>query len=88
MKTIRNHYQQLTVHLRQSAANGRKLNVVFRVFTDGVGFRYEFPQQASLQYFTVQDEHTEFNLPANHKAFWIPGDYDSNEYAYSTSRVS
>ena len=88
VKTIRNHYQQLTVHLRQPAAKGRQLDVVFRVFADGVGFRYEFPQQASLQYFTVQDEHTEFNLPANHKAFWIPGDYDSNEYAYTTSRVS
>ena len=88
VKNIRNHYQQLTVHLRQPATDGRKLDVVFRVFADGVGFRYEFPQQAHLQYFTVQDEHTEFNLPANHKAFWIPGDYDSNEYAYTTSRVS
>ncbi len=88
VKTIRNHYQQLTVHLRQPAANGRRLDVVFRVFADGVGFRYEVPAQPGLAYFTVQDEHTEFNLPANHKAFWIPGDYDSNEYAYTTSRVS
>jgi hypothetical protein len=88
VKDIRNHYQQLTVHLRQPAADGRKLDVVFRVFADGVGFRYEFPRQAGLQYFTVQDEFTEFHLPANHKAFWIPGDYDSNEYAYTTSRVS
>ena len=88
VKNIRNHYRQLTVHLRQPADDGRKLDVVFRVFADGVGFRYEFPRQPNLQYFTVQDEHTEFNLPANHKAFWIPGDYDSNEYAYTTSRVS
>ncbi|MDB5271261.1 MAG: glycoside hydrolase family 97 protein [Hymenobacter sp.] len=88
VKDIRNHYQQLTVHLRQPVADGRKLDVVFRVFADGVGFRYEFPRQARLQYFTVQDEFTEFHLPANHKAFWIPGDYDSNEYAYTTSRVS
>lgn len=88
VKDIRNHYQQLTVHLRQPAADGRKLDVVFRVFADGVGFRYEFPRQPHLQYFTVQDEFTEFHLPANHKAFWIPGDYDSNEYAYTTSRVS
>ncbi|MEL5996262.1 glycoside hydrolase family 97 protein [Hymenobacter segetis] len=88
VKNIRNHYQQLTVHLRQPAADGRKLDVVFRVFADGVGFRYEFPRQAHLQYFTVQDEFTEFHLPANHKAFWIPGDYDSNEYAYTTSRVN
>ncbi|MDB5236554.1 MAG: glycoside hydrolase family protein, partial [Hymenobacter sp.] len=88
VKHIRNHYQQLTVHLRQLAAPGRLLDVVFRVFADGVGFRYEMPAQRNLAYFTVQDEHTEFNLPANHKAFWIPGDYDSNEYTYTTSRVS
>ncbi|WP_092668753.1 glycoside hydrolase family 97 protein [Hymenobacter arizonensis] len=88
VKNIRNHYQQLTVHLRQPTPNGRLLDVVFRVFADGVGFRYEFPRQPNLAYFTVQDEQTEFNLPANHKAFWIPGDYDSNEYAYTTSRVS
>jgi len=88
VKNIRNHYQQLTVHLRQPAANGRRLDVVFRVFADGVGFRYEVPAQPNLAYFVVQNEHTEFNLPANHKAFWIPGDYDSNEYAYTTSRLS
>jgi len=88
VKNIRNHYQQLTVHLRQPAAPGRLLDVVFRVFADGVGFRYEWPRQPNLQYFTVQDELTEFNLPADHKAFWIPGDYDSNEYAYTTSRLS
>ena len=88
VKNIRNHYQQLTMHLRQPAANGRKLDVVFRVFADGVGFRYEVPTQPGLTYFTVQDEQTEFNLPGNHKVFWIPGDYDSNEYAYTTSRLS
>lgn len=88
VKQIRNHYQQLTVHLRQPQAPGRRLDVVFRVFEDGVGFRYEFPRQPNLTYFVVQRELTEFNLPANHKAFWIPGDYDSNEYTYSTSRLS
>ncbi|MBX0291551.1 glycoside hydrolase family 97 protein [Hymenobacter sp. HSC-4F20] len=88
VKSIRNHYRQLTVHLRQAAAPGRRLDVVFRVFADGVGFRYEVPQQPGLTYFTVQDELTEFNLPGNHKAFWIPGDYDSNEYTYSTTRLS
>ncbi|RYU78833.1 glycoside hydrolase family 97 protein [Hymenobacter persicinus] len=88
VKSIRNHYQQLTVRLRQSAPPGRLLTLVFRVFADGVGFRYELPAQPALQYFTVQDEKTEFNLPANHKAFWIPGDYDSNEYTYSTTRLS
>ena len=69
VKSIRNHYQQLTVHLRQPAANGRKLNVVFRIFADGVGFHYEVPAQPGLAYFTVQDDDTESNLPANHKAF-------------------
>ena len=88
VKSIRNHYQQLTVHLRQPAATGRRLDLVFRVFADGVGFRYEFPRQPGLTYFTVQRELTEFNLPANHRAFWIPGDYDSNEYTYTTSRLS
>ena len=91
VKSIRNHYRELTVHLRQQgapAADARRLDVVFRVFADGVGFRYEWPRQPQLQYFTVADELTEFNLPADHKAFWIPGDYDSNEYAYTTSRLS
>ena len=88
VKSIRNHYQQLTVHLRQPAAPGRRLDVVFRVFADGVGFRYEFPKQPNLQYFVVQDELTEFALPADHQAFWIPGDYDTNEYYYTHSRLS
>ncbi|RSK37227.1 glycoside hydrolase family 97 protein [Hymenobacter metallilatus] len=87
-KNIRNHYRQLTVHLRQPVAPGRLLDVVFRLFDDGLGFRYEVPQQPGLTYFVVQQEATEFNLPANHKAFWIPGDYDSNEYTYSTTRLS
>ena len=88
VKSIRNHYQQLTVHLRQVAAPGRRLDVVFRVFADGVGFRYEFPYQPHLQYFRVADELTEFALPADHVAFWIPGDYDTNEYFYTRSRLS
>ena len=88
VKSIRNHYQQLTVHLRQAAAPSRRLDVVFRVFADGVGFRYEFPKQPNLQYFVVADELTEFALPADHKAFWIPGDYDTNEYAYTVSKLS
>ncbi|WP_201984044.1 glycoside hydrolase family 97 protein [Hymenobacter rubidus] len=88
VKNIRNHYQQLTVHLRQPAAPGRKLDVVFRVFADGVGFRYEFPRQPNLQYFVLGEELTEFALPADHKAFWIPGDYDTNEYPYTVSKLS
>jgi hypothetical protein len=88
VKSIRNQYQQLTVHLRQPASPGRRLDVVFRVFADGVGFRYEFPTQPNLKYFVVADELTEFSLTGNHKAFWIPGDYDTNEYPYTTSALS
>jgi hypothetical protein len=88
VKQIRNHYQELAVTLQQPANGNRRLVLRFRFYDDGVGFRYEFPRQAGLTYFVVQDEKTEFNLPANHKAFWIPGDYDSNEYTYSTTRLS
>ena len=88
VQSIRNHYQQLTVHLRQAAALSRRLDVVLRVFAEGGGFRYEFPKQPNLQYFVVADELTEFALPADHKAFWIPGDYDTNEYAYTVSKLS
>jgi hypothetical protein len=84
---IRNHYEQVTVHLKQNATN-RLLDIVFRIFADGVGFRYEFPQQQGLAYFIVTNELTQFNLSGNHKAFWIPGDYDTNEYPYTTSRLS
>lgn len=64
------------------------LDIVFRVFPDGIGFRYVFPLQPSLKYFVVKDEYTEFNLTGDHTAFWIPGDYDTNEYSYTTSRIS
>ncbi len=84
---VRNNYRQLAVHLKQ-AITGRLLNLVFRVFEDGVGFRYEFPQQDALQYFIVTDENTEFKLSGDHKAFWIPGDYDTNEYPYTECNVS
>jgi hypothetical protein len=85
---IRNHYEQLTVHLKQQGAPGRLINIVFRVFADGVGFRYEFPNQPNFKYFTVSDELTEFSLTGDNKAFWIPGDYDSNEYPYTVSTIS
>jgi hypothetical protein len=85
---VRNHYKQLTIHLQQNNAPNLLLNIVFRVFEDGVGFRYEFPLQRSLKYFTIKDELTEFNLTGDHKTFWIPGDYDSNEYKYTTSPLS
>ncbi|SDE48145.1 Glycosyl-hydrolase 97 C-terminal, oligomerisation [Mucilaginibacter pineti] len=88
VSVIRNHYQQLTVHLKQQDAPGRLLDIIFRVFDDGVGFRYEFPKQPNLRYFTVTDELTQFALTGDHKTFWIPGDYDSNEYSYTTSKLS
>ncbi len=84
---IRNRYEQLTVHLKQSSTN-RLLDVAFRVFADGVGFRYQFPKQALIKYFVVSKELTQFNLTGDHKAFWIPGDYDTNEYPYTTSKIS
>ncbi|MEP6615958.1 MAG: glycoside hydrolase family 97 protein [Ginsengibacter sp.] len=84
---IRNHYEQATVHLKQKGTN-RLLDIIFRVFADGIGFRYEFPQQPGLQYFIVTDELTQFNLAGDHKTFWIPGDYDSNEYPYTTTKIS
>src|SRR6478752_3013546 len=87
-KDIRNHYEELTVHLQTGHAKGMRLNLIFRVFEDGVGFRYEFPLQAGLKYFIVADELTQFNLNGNNKTFWIPGDFDTNEYLYTTSLVS
>lgn len=84
---IRNHYQQLTVHLKQNNP-ARAMDIVFRVFNDGVGFRYVFPHQHNLQYFVIANEVTQFALAGDHKTFWIPGDYDTNEYPYTTSRIS
>lgn len=84
--SIRNNYEELTIHLQHRS--GRLLDIVFRVFADGLGFRYIFPQQPLLKYFVVKDEYTEFNLTGNHSAFWIPGDYDTNEYSYTKSRIS
>lgn len=86
VKNIRDHYEELTVHLAKN--NGRLLDLVFRVFDDGLGFRYVFPKQPNLKYFIVKDEYTQFRLTGNHKSFWIPGDYDTNEYLYTTSSIS
>jgi hypothetical protein len=88
VKQIRNRYKELSVTLQQAAAKNRRLVVRFRLYDDGLGFRYEFPAQAGFTYFTVQEEKTEFNLTGDHKTFWIPGNYDSNEYTYSTTRLS
>ena len=88
VKTIRNNYRELTVTLQQSNVNNRVIILRFRVFDDGLGFRYEFPMQDNLNYFTVVNELTQFNLAKDHTAFWIPGDYDSNEYYYTKTRLS
>ena len=89
VKTVRNNYKELAVTLEQKSENlTRRIVVRFRIFDDGLGFRYEFPVQNDLKYFTVNDEKTEFNLTGDHKTFWIPGDYDSNEYAYNTTKLS
>ncbi len=87
VKQIRNHYQELTVRLQQKGATGRLLNIIFRVFEEGVGFRYQFPRQPNLRYFVITDELTEFRLTGDHDSFWIPGDYDSNEYSYTHSKL-
>jgi glucan 1,4-alpha-glucosidase len=88
VKNIRNHYEELTVHLQKKGSPHRLLDIVFRVFEDGVGFRYEFPKQPDLKYFIVKDEYTQFNMTGDHKSFWIPGDFDTNEYLYTTSPLS
>jgi hypothetical protein len=87
VKTIRNNYKELAVTLNQSTTD-RSIVVRFRLFNDGVGFRYEFPRQEKLAHFVVKDEMTEFVLAGDHKAFWIPGDHDTNEYPYSTCKLS
>ena len=87
-KTIRNNYNELVVTLAQAKNNNRYIRIRFRLFNDGLGFRYEFPKQDGLSYFIIKEEHTEFNLAGDHKIFWIPGDYDTNEYAYTTSKIS
>ena len=84
---IRNHYNELLVSLHQKTSD-RILNIRFRVYDDGVGFRYEFPQQKNLTYFTIVEEWTEFAMTADHIAWWIAGDYDTQEYDYTESRLS
>ncbi len=86
VSTIRNHYNEIKVDLQHTS--GKLLNISFRLFDDGLAFRYEFPQQEKLNYFIVSKEHTQFNLAADHKAFWIPGDFDSQEYVYNETKLS
>lgn len=85
---IRDHHKQLLVSLKDKSGSDIAINVVFRVFNEGVGFRYEFPQQAKLNHFVLADERSQFHLAGDHKAIWIPGDYDTNEYFYYTTKLS
>ena len=87
VNSIRDHHSTLLIHLRQTSTQ-RLLDIEFRAFEDGIGFRYSFPNQPKLKYFIVSREQTQFNQTGNHKAFWIPGDYDTNEYPYTTSTLS
>ncbi len=84
---IKNNYNEMTVALSQTSTN-RKINIIFRVFDEGVAFRYDFPKQRNLDYFIISDEKTQFNLTGNHKTFWLPGDFDSQEYPYTESKLS
>ncbi|HQS55633.1 MAG TPA: glycoside hydrolase family 97 protein, partial [Sediminibacterium sp.] len=85
--SIRNHYNELALTLNQTATN-RQVIIRFRLFDEGLGFRYEFPQQANLVYFTIKEEKTQFAMTGNHTAYWIPGDYDTQEYDYTISKLS
>ncbi len=87
-RTIRNNTKTLNVELVEKTGAQRKLNIVFHLFDDGLGFRYEFPIQPNMKHFVVAKELTQFNLGRNDEAFWIPGDYDSNEYLYKKTRLS
>ena len=86
-RDIRNHYNELFIEM-EKPSNGRFMNLRFRVYDDGVGFRYEFPQQKYLPYFVVKAEHTQFAMSGDNTAWWIPGDYDTQEYDYTESKLS
>lgn len=86
-KTIRNHYHEMAVTLQQETTD-RSLIIRFRLFDDGLGFRYEFPLQPNLTNFVIAEERSQFAMTGDHTAFWIPGDYDTQEYDYTTSRLS
>lgn len=87
VKEIRNHYNELEVTLEQPSTD-RRMIIRFRVFDDGVGFRYEFPDQPNLDYFVIKEEKTQFAMAGDHTAFWLPGDYDTQEYSTVTSKLS
>jgi hypothetical protein len=85
--SILNHYNELTIALVQKETNV-KMNIVFKVYDEGVAFRYDFPKQENLNYFIISDEVSQFNLTEDYKTFWIPGDFDTNEYPYNETKLS
>jgi len=87
-KNIRNNYTELLVTLAQKSVKDRFIRIRFRLFNDGLGFRYEFPAQTNLNYFIIKEEKTQFALAGDHKAFWLPGDFDTQEYSTMTSKLS
>ena len=87
VKDIRNHYNELLVELRQPETD-RYMNIRFRVYDEGMGLRYEFPRQKNLVYFVIKEEHTQFAMTGDHTAWWIPGDYDTQEYDYTESKLT
>lgn len=88
VSSIRNNYRQLVLRLKDRSGSGIEMQIVFRLFNDGLGFRYVFPKQDKLNHFIISDELTEFDMHGDHKTFWIPGDYDTNEFKYNTSKLS
>ena len=85
---VENNYNELKIELQEITDLKRKLNIVFKAYDDGVGFRYEFPEQENLSEVYITNENTQFNLTDNHKVWWIPGDWDIYEHLYSTTLFS
>ncbi len=83
-----NNYNELKLELQETGDLKRKINIVFKVYNDGIGFRYEFPEQENLSEVFITDENTQFNLTGDHKVFWIPGDWDIYEHLYSTTQFT
>jgi hypothetical protein len=86
--TVTNNYNELVVNLEEQSEAKRLVNIHFKVYNDGVGFRYEFPEQANLKEVLITDENTEFNLTGDHKVWWIPGDWDIYEHLYNETKFS
>jgi hypothetical protein len=87
-RMVRNSYNGLSIEMMEDSDEKRKLNIHFKAYDDGIGFRYEFPEQAGFDSVIITDEHTQFNLTGDHTTWWIPGDWDIYEHVYNTSRFS